>query len=382
MKPTKIFISIVVLCFAFQLLTLGVRVYVNHPKNFSKVDIDQYNDAEHFYYQRLSQNGKIAYTLLMEQLKEHPEKIEIPQVSDTEYDKMIEAISYDNPDMLCLPRQTRFVQKGAHAYVEPQYEHEAQQCDVKTKELQRKVEEICKEASSFISDYQKELFFHDYICENVCYVDKEDGGYSAYDALICGEAVCEGYSRAMQILLNHEGIYNYLVIGTGAPTDQEPEGHMWNVVALGNQNYYLDVTWDDVENDGLHITQHKYFNVTEKEISTDHKNIEPADNACTAHIENYFYHEGLRFTAYNQTAKSKITKEIEKALSKKENAYIEFSFSNQDAFDSAMQHLLDKDDIHRLMNIAEKNASQHIKIIFIRDDVYKTILFIFEEREN
>jgi transglutaminase/protease-like cytokinesis protein 3 len=43
------------------------------------------------------------------------------------------------------------------------------------------------------------------------------------------------------------------------------EAHMWNQVNLGSGWCNIDVTWDDTEE-----LLHNYFNVTDKDILTDH----------------------------------------------------------------------------------------------------------------
>ena len=53
--------------------------------------------------------------------------------------------------------------------------------------------------------------------------------------------VCEGYSKAMKILLNKRGIACCLIAGETS----SGEGHMWNAVCLDGSWYLLDCTWDD-----------------------------------------------------------------------------------------------------------------------------------------
>ena len=74
---------------------------------------------------------------------------------------------------------------------------------------------------------KKMLFFHDYLIEHCAY--HEDTGnwqaYTAAGALLNGKAVCEGYSRAFQLLLNQEGIDNYLMTGSARDPSGRVDGH-------------------------------------------------------------------------------------------------------------------------------------------------------------
>lgn len=55
------------------------------------------------------------------------------------------------------------------------------------------------------------------------------------------KAVCEGYAKVMQLMMNCYGINNVYVTGIG-----NGGGHAWNLVGMDDGKYYwLDSTWDD-----------------------------------------------------------------------------------------------------------------------------------------
>ncbi len=119
--------------------------------------------------------------------------------------------------------------------------------------------------------YEIELQLHDILCELISYSETPDIlSYTAYGALVRGEAVCEGYTRAMQLMLYEFGIRSTPVIGF----THEP--HMWNLVELDGKWYHLDLTFDD---DILGI-RHDYFNLTDPGISKT-RTIEPAPDGFT-----------------------------------------------------------------------------------------------------
>ena len=127
--------------------------------------------------------------------------------------------------------------------------------------LENRVEGILAETEG-MSYFEKEQYFHDYLCNNVTYT--ADGVYSRYSvigALVNGKAVCEGYSRAMQLLCKAAGINCSLVKGWSDDTS-----HMWNIVEISGEWYELDVTWDDIGEEG---PRYKYFNLTTEEMLKD-----------------------------------------------------------------------------------------------------------------
>lgn len=127
-------------------------------------------------------------------------------------------------------------------------------------ELAAAVEEIKKKVTA-TDPYGIELQLHDILCEKITYsVTPNPLSYTAYGAIVSGDAVCEGYSRAMQLLLYEFGIRSTLVTGYAG------QEHMWNMVELGGKWYHLDLTWND-QNDEVY---HTYFNLTDAGISRDH----------------------------------------------------------------------------------------------------------------
>lgn len=116
------------------------------------------------------------------------------------------------------------------------------------------------------SDYDKALYLHDYVTKKVEYVMAGDH-QTAYGALVGGKAVCAGYARAYQLLLNAAGIESWYVTGQSVnPSTGRMEGHGWNVVFLDGKSYYTDVTWDDQTS---HLF-HAYFMLSRDEMGQTH----------------------------------------------------------------------------------------------------------------
>ncbi len=137
-------------------------------------------------------------------------------------------------------------------------------------ELREAIDKI-KSRITATDPYEIELQLHDILCETVIYSETPDVlSYTAYGALVRGDAVCEGYTRAMQLLLYEFGIRSIPVVGF----THEP--HMWNLVEIDDKWYHLDVTFDD------HIlgARHEFFNLTDPGISFS-RSIEPAPDDFT-----------------------------------------------------------------------------------------------------
>lgn len=96
------------------------------------------------------------------------------------------------------------------------------------------------------TDYQKVRRIYEYICDNVSYDtaaenDSTKGKYTAYNALVEGKAVCQGYAVLLYRMLREEGISARVI---GGIAEESGEEHSWNIVRMGDKYYYLDTTWD------------------------------------------------------------------------------------------------------------------------------------------
>ena len=191
-------------------------------------------------------------------------------------------------------------------YILPNYVFDSQDDIEEAKvEFDAEVAEILGEMNSEIgtsaSDYDKELWIHDYLVETNDYISYAEYAHSAYGAIVDGESVCEGYTRAFQLLLDECGIEACTVTGIDwALTDEDKAkieagtatvtaNHIWNAVKLDGSWYQVDVTWDDLGNDADDI-YHAYFNITDEAMYQSHTAVGNyyALPTCTATTYLYF----------------------------------------------------------------------------------------------
>ncbi len=114
--------------------------------------------------------------------------------------------------------------------------------------IEDKVAEYSSLLYSGANEYDIALAYHDGILNAVEYSYDQNNmpENSAWAHNIIGVfngqgAVCEGYARTYQLLLNYAGVQNLFVTGNG-----NGENHAWNLVRLDDGNWYwCDLTWDD-----------------------------------------------------------------------------------------------------------------------------------------
>ncbi len=207
------------------------------------------------------------------------------------------ALLCDRPEIFWLPSNyvisNRTTARKNEALIAFSYNGDDTSCDYYvTKEVRNKmqqeleavVQSYADNAKNYTNLFEQELYIHDRLCNEIEY--NEDGDefiYSSYGALVEKQAVCEGYSRAMQLICNEIDIPCLIVYGNA-----DNEGHMWNLINPGDGWYHLDITWDDSQELG-----HNYFNVNDLDISADHTRLETyeksgADPSNTEMCYNFF----------------------------------------------------------------------------------------------
>ncbi|MGN0571492.1 MAG: transglutaminase domain-containing protein [Candidatus Fimenecus sp.] len=380
MKKVSILLVAALLIWVAVLLNVtDIRMWI--PTDFSEAEEDLAHIAEEevrYYYEDLSTNGKIAYNGILSQIRSHPAEIEIPVLEEEEFRKMFQALSYDNPDLLCMRNESQIVKRGAKAYFVPQYTCDVETCNARSAELDTAVQEILRGIPAEGSTYAIELYLHDTICARLTYETQDSAvGYTAYDALVLGRAVCEGYARSMQLLLNCVGIPNYLVTGTGVNADGDTEGHMWNLVTVEGQNYYLDATWDDLDSVAIDRYSHAYFNVSDADIQGNHLEITPSTNQCIYEQYNYFVHAHLLFEEYNTAARARMADCIKKAMQNGETTF-EIRFANSAIYEEAFSDLIEDGVIYDLALKADRSFfKKYSDILYVQDAQMLTIQFAF-----
>ena len=88
---------------------------------------------------------------------------------------------------------------------------------------------------------------HDYLCNNVTYINDYASCHDAYGTLVNGEAVCQGYAETFKLFCDMYKIPCVCITGTAGGA------HMWNAVQMDDGLWYLiDATWDDQDSYGIY----------------------------------------------------------------------------------------------------------------------------------
>ena len=156
---------------------------------------------------------------------------------------------------------------------------------------------------------------------------------SIYGVFVNKKAVCAGYAKAMQYLLNRCGIECAYIMS---------QTHAWNLVKLEGDYYHLDATWGDGSNtqkDKHYTDEVMYgcFCITSEELTrlAEHDPNVPVPK-CTATKCNYFRRSGLYFDSYDFT---KIRAAILRRVSEGAES-VPLKFGSEKAYREALDSLV------------------------------------------
>ena len=119
---------------------------------------------------------------------------------------------------------------------------------------------VAKQAAELGTRYEQIAYIHDWLAANNRYNDTAAADLSRYplahqavSALVPdreGGPVCDGYSKAFQLICDLLDIPCVCISGTGI-SGGKAGSHMWNAVQMEDGKCYgVDVTWDDTDSKG------------------------------------------------------------------------------------------------------------------------------------
>ncbi|WP_340399476.1 transglutaminase domain-containing protein [Paenibacillus sp. FSL H8-0079] len=150
---------------------------------------------------------------------------------------------------------------SAEVHVTLSYRETKEQTDYVNRKVTNVLKEIIKPG---MTDHEKVKVIHDWIVLNLSY-DTSLKKYTAYDGLVTGSTVCQGYSLLAYRMLERVGIDNRIVEGTAGG-----QLHAWNIVNLDGKWYHMDTTWDDPTPDRKGKVSHSYYLLSDDEMARDH----------------------------------------------------------------------------------------------------------------
>lgn len=320
--------------------------------------------AERYAYQQLSENQQEAYRLLLTGSCAFAERIDIKRcnISIEELRVIYSCIRNDYPELFWVYNNCEVYSTGDTATdCLPHYIYDKNS----TIQMIGNIEQVKEALLSPIkdnSDYEKVMYVFDYIIDSTDYdmdsyndylagniTENLERSCSIYGTLIGRKALCEGYSKTMQYLLNSMDIECLYITGVS-----EGEGHAWNYIKLDGSYYGMDITWCDPKSD-TEIKSYAYCLVDYDTLRTNHTEDVPYElPECSGGQYNYYKYNGYELSVFD-------LREVEGMLYKayaEGRAFAEIHCSDQHVYDSFLQ-AIESQEIFDCFGSIERNFGKH-----------------------
>lgn len=346
-----------------------------------QTDEDQYQE---YYFKLLSEDEQRIYRQMLNGIRERQNEFYLTSADEDVISKVYHALLKDHPELFWVHNREEVYTtsyKGTdYCRFSPGYTYTEQEISEIMTEMQNAVNEVNAEITQNASDYDKVKMIYTYLIDHTEYEASDD------DQNIAGvfwkkKAVCAGYARAVQYLLEQLGIPCIYVEGSARDSD---EGHAWNIVKINEQYYYIDATNGDqpsfLEGGAVQLEEHKTviydylcpFPQEYEQVYTASDEFPVPE--CTAADLNFYVLNQACFDTYDEQ------QIYDFCCMRLDNgaAVVRFKFTSQDAFDSAYRQWIQDGYIQNvaryyLQLYGQETVEYHYGIL----DNLKTMYFMF-----
>ena len=272
----------------YAFLLVAVMLLASIPFTVSIYDDDteamSVEESSRWYYNQLDAPMKYAYDKLLETNNGSKEVVvTIPESKinglyddfenkksaklNASLDKLVKCLQLERPDMYCSSAGAEYAYSGKNiTSIKVKFAID----DENTAAKNAAINNVIKSINATGTPVEKIKTIHDYLVNLLTYamselnVEKSSGVTnisirSPYKALVGDHrVVCEGYAKSFKMACDYYGIPCVMVVGL-ANNGNGAEGHMWNLVYVGNSWYTVDVTWDDPVGGSGNNLRHTYF---------------------------------------------------------------------------------------------------------------------------
>lgn len=258
---------------------------------------------EPYYYNQMSKTEQAAYHAMQKGFSELAASFLVPRMEARELSEVFFRMRLDHPELFwAVSFRYRSYRDSGNLEILPEYLFEKGKIREHQKAMKARAEKLVRQAAG-LKEKEKELFIHDFICQNVHY-DKLKKPYSheIIGALGHGVGVCEGIAKSVKLLCDQLGIWCIIAVSEANPEKKIKYRHAWNVLRIDGKYYHLDATFDNSLGDGNTI-RYDYFNLDDAKLFRDHEPVIWKVPACTDGDGFYYKEKKLSFTKLEDVKK-------------------------------------------------------------------------------
>ena len=325
-------------------------------------------NAPRFAYRLLKENEKALCDRMEAAVENYEPEItglDSFGVTTDSIDRITSCISYDRPDLFWLAGNSYSFNQSTRivSSIRMTYNMSAEEAAARRSAIDDNLADFTEGITDAMSDFEVVLKAYENIIKQIDYdsiglekqekererdkdaVSQPDDLRSIYGVFVKRKAVCAGYARATQYILNRYGI-ECAYYSNGE--------HAWNIVNLEGDYYHLDTTWGDATNtkpemNGPDEISYDCFCITDadvRKLTMHYPNPEYPAPKCTATQCNYY----RRFGAYFEEYDFERIRDLSTSIAANGSGVIAFRCADKAVYDRAEEELIGR---HRFSEILQ-----------------------------
>lgn len=313
-----------------------------------------------YYYNQLNKQQQKAYYAMKTGLLSMSASFPVPRLEGRELADIYFLLRLDCPEIFySVNFSYRYYQDSENVEMVPEYLFPKKKIEEHKKAMDARIRKLVRQAEK-LTEKEKELFIHDFICKNVRY-DKLKKPYSheIIGPLGLGVGVCEGIAKSVKILCDALGIWCIIAVSEANPEKNIKYRHAWNVVRIDGKYYHLDVTFDNSLGRCGH-SRYDYVNLSDAQIFRDHEPVIWNVPACEDGNHTYYREKRVSFTKYED-----IQRRSAQAVKKGKPLLFHWRGS-----------YLTREVLKDMMRIFEEEASKREKYVYISLNWPQAVLLV------
>lgn len=330
---------------------------VQNLRELSVAETDE-NGYQEYYFNLLGETERRIYREMLDGIRRRDDNFYLTTSEESVINTAYHALLKDHPELFWVHNRqevyTTSYKGSDYCEFSPGYTY----TDQEVTEIQQAAQNAYQEVAALIPQgadtYEKVRTVYTYLIDLADYASSDD------DQNIAGifwkkQAVCAGYARAVQYLLEQLDIPCIYVEGDTRDSD---EGHAWDIVQIEGQYYYVDATNGDqpsfLEGDAVQLAEHKTiiydylcpFPQEYEQVYTASDEFPVPE--CTATDKNFYVQNQACFDSYDyQSLYDFCCMRLDNGA-----AVVRFKFKNQEDFDEAYQHWIQSGGEEYIQDVA------------------------------
>lgn len=353
------------------------NTYEETKEDVLQSEQSQENLSAYYAYRTLDEQEQKLYRQLLHAMSKMQQDINALTMDEDVLNKVFHCVMNDHPELFFVNgyQYTRYTVGNVLTKLvfSATYNMDKSQVSELQFQIADYVEKCFAQMPQYTDEYDKVKYLYEYVIGNTEYDLTAPNNQNICSVFLTGRSVCQGYSKAIQYLLQKQNIEAVIVTGYA-----NQDAHAWNLVKVNDAYYYMDTTWGDAsytfetENsdykDKRAPINYDYFLVTTEELETTHVISDEMElPVCTEIKDNYYIREGLYFSEYDEEK----LKQIFDLAFQVNQEYVTVKCENQEIYEIMKNKLIEN---HQIFQFFGQNWDS---IAYVENEHQRTISFWF-----